>query len=80
MPKRRRRPRLISNWRAVLRYAWSVKLMILAAVLTGLETVLPLLGDLLPIPQGCFAAASFLVVMGAFAARFFVQQKISGDE
>lgn len=79
MSRRRRRLRVIRNWRAVLRYAWSVKLMLLAAVLTGLETVLPLLGDLLPIPQGCFAAASFLVVMGAFAARFFVQKKVSGD-
>lgn len=76
---KRRRLRVISNWRAVLRYAWSVKLMILAAILTGLEAALPLLGDLLPIPPGWFAAASFAVVMGAFAARFFVQQKISGE-
>ena len=75
---RRRRPRVIPNWRRVLRYAWSVKLIILAGILTGLEAMLPLVADVFP-PRW-FAALTFAVVMGALVARFTVQQKLSGDE
>ncbi|WP_184117430.1 hypothetical protein [Aminobacter sp. DSM 101952] len=41
---------LVANWRAVLRQAWSVRLMLLAALLSGIEVMLPLVGGLLPIP------------------------------
>lgn len=71
---------LIPNWRIVLRYAWSVKLMALAGILTGVEATLPLIPDLVQIPQGWFAAATFFVVMAALIVRFLVQQKISGAE
>lgn len=71
--------RLIPNWRAVLRYGWSVRLIALAGILTGLEAILPLIPELLPVPQGWFASLTFLVVMGALVARFIAQQKVSGD-
>ena len=66
----------VSNWRAVLRYAWSVRLMILAAILSGLEVVLqllPMLGVELPIPPMTFAALSGLVTVAALFARFVAQ-------
>jgi hypothetical protein len=34
---------LVANWRRVLRYAWSIRLMLFAGLLSGLELVLPLL-------------------------------------
>ncbi len=68
---------LVSNWRAVLRRAWSARLMLVAALLSGLEVVLPLLGGLLPIPSGVFAALSGLSVSAAFIARFVAQKGLS---
>lgn len=44
---------LVPDWRHVLRKAWSVRLILLAGVLTGIEAVLPLLGDTFPIPPAC---------------------------
>ena len=69
---------LIPNWRKVLRKAWSVRLMILTALLNGAEIVLPLFSD--KFPRGVFAALSFVVVAGAFVARFVAQKELSGDQ
>ena len=48
----------VANWRAVLRKAWSARLMLLAALLSGAEVVLPLLGGILPIPTGIFGVGA----------------------
>lgn len=71
--------RIVDNWRAVLRHAWSVRLMVLAAILTGMEAAVPYL-DWLPIPRGLFALGSALVSAGAIYARFVLQRPISGGE
>lgn len=71
--------RLVANWRAVLRYAWSIRLLILAGLLSGAEIALPLIQELLPIPRGVFAALSFLTVAAAFVARLIAQQSVSGS-
>lgn len=71
--------RLVANWRAVLTRAWSVRLMVLAFVLTVLEVALPLLDGYLPIPPYTFAALSGLATAGAFVARLIAQQNISGE-
>ena len=70
----------VTDWRAVLRYAWSVRLMILAALLSGLEVALPLIDGLLPIHPGIFAALSFVTVVAAFIARIVVQKDISHED
>lgn len=67
--------KLVWNWREVLRKAWSVRLMILAAVLSGVEVALPFFGDSLP--RGVFALLSMLVVGGAFVARLMAQKGLS---
>jgi len=64
--------RLVENWRDVLRRAYSVRLMLLAAALSGLEVA-----GSLPIPAGAFAALSFLTVAAAFVARFVAQKGLS---
>ena len=66
---------LIANWRAVLRRAWSVRLIVLAAALSGLEVALPLFDT--QIPQGLFAAISALVTALALIARFIAQKGLS---
>ncbi|PSJ60735.1 hypothetical protein [Pseudaminobacter soli (ex Li et al. 2025)] len=71
--------RLAPNWRAVLRHAWSVRLIALAALLSGLEVALPFLDGFLPIPTGVFAGLSALTTAAAFIARLVAQSKISGD-
>jgi len=71
--------KLVHNWSAVLRRAYSVRLMIVAAIMSGLEVVLPLIGDRLPIPTGVFAALSFIVVAAAFVARLIAQQGVDED-
>ena len=69
---------LVPDWRHVLRKAWSVRLILLAGLLTGVEVVLPLLGDAYPIPTGLFAALSLIVTMAAFVMRL-VSQKVFRD-
>ncbi|MCX2698346.1 DUF7940 domain-containing protein [Ochrobactrum chromiisoli] len=57
---------LVPDWRHVLRKAWSVRLILLAGLLTGIEVALPLLGDAYPIPTGIFALLSLVITMAAF--------------
>jgi len=66
------------DWRAVLRHAWSVRFMLLAAFLSAIEAVLPLLVD--HFPKGVFATLTFAVVGAALIARFVAQPKtLPGD-
>ncbi|MCD4511551.1 hypothetical protein LQT97_09900 [Brucella pseudogrignonensis] len=69
---------LVPDWRHVLRKAWSVRLILLAGLLTGIEVALPLLGDAYPIPTGLFAILSLVVTMAAFVMRL-VSQKVFRD-
>lgn len=70
--------RLVWNWRQVLQYAWSVRLIALATLLTGAEFVLQVFMDDPPLPRGTFAALGFLTTIAAGAARFIAQQNVSG--
>ena len=72
--------KLISNWQAVLRHAWSIKFMLLAGILSGLEVALPLLDGILPVPPTTFAVLSGLCVCMAFIARLIAQEKVSGHD
>jgi hypothetical protein len=77
---RRPKVRLLHNWLDVLKWAWSVRLMALAAVLSGLEVLIQVLTAYAykpPIPVGLFAALSGLVTVAAFAARFVAQKGLS---
>lgn len=64
------------QWRDILRRAWSVRLIVLAAVLSGAEVVVPLFGDL--IPRGPFAALNFVVVAASLVARIVAQRGLDG--
>ena len=69
--------KLIEDWRWVVRKAWSVRLIILAAALSGVEVALSVMAafSISPgIPAGIFAALSGIVTIAAFSARFIAQR------
>ncbi len=64
--------RLRDDWRLILRRAWSVRLMVLAGVLSAAEMLLPMVAD--EMPRGTFAALSALTITGAMIARVVAQR------
>jgi hypothetical protein len=66
--------KLDPRWRAILKRAWSVRLLALAFVLTAAEVVLPLFAD--EMPRGTFAVLTGLAVGGAFVARITAQKDL----
>lgn len=70
--------KLIEDWKRVARKAWSVRLMLVAGVLSGAEAIVPMLGAYLP--RRAFAVVVFLVVMAALVARFAAQRSMNNDE
>jgi hypothetical protein len=71
--------KIVSNWYEILKHAWSVRLYILAGLLTGFEAVVPDLPTFLNLTDRQFSALNFVVVTGAFIARFVVQKKVSDN-
>lgn len=71
--------KIVSNWYEIVKHAWSVRLIILAGLLTGLEAVVPDLPTFLNLTDRQFSALNFAVVTGAFVARLVVQKKVSGN-
>jgi hypothetical protein len=66
---------LYSNWREIVKKAWSIRLMAVAAVMSAAEVIVPFFADALP--RGAFAAISGLTVAGAFVARLVAQRDLS---
>ena len=66
------------NWKDILTRAWSIRFMVLAAVLSGLEVFFALINpDAFGIPQGTFAALSALASGAAFIARLVAQKGLT---
>lgn len=68
---------LLDDWREIAAKAWSVRLIILAGVLSGLEAGLPIAREAIEplglIPPGAFAILSAVVSAGALVARVLAQ-------
>ena len=64
--------RLHRDWKWILRRAWSMRLMALAAALTGLEAVAPMFEDV--IPRSVFAPLTFWVIALAMIMRVAAQK------
>lgn len=71
------RLRLHANWRELLRHAWSVRLSLLATLLSGLEVAIGVLASDPPIPRGTFAAVALVVTLAAGGARLVAQKSVS---
>ena len=66
--------KLYDNWKEILRKAWSIRFMIIAAILSGIEVILPFFNE--SIPKNVFAALSFVFVSAAFVARLVAQRDV----
>ncbi|MGO8180369.1 DUF7940 domain-containing protein [Rhizobium leguminosarum] len=74
---------LVNNWRAVVKRAWSVRLMALALVFIVLEPIYTFVAATwvaknIYIQLG-MSIVTGLITVAAIIARIFVQQKVSGD-
>lgn len=67
------------DWRKILRYAWSIRLIAVTALLSAIEFILPVFMDNPPVPRGLFAAFAFLVSIGAFSTRLIPQKVFRND-
>ena len=65
---------LYPNWKEIARRSWSLRFIILAGILSGLEVILPFFSD--EIPRNLFAVLSFVAVSAAFVARLVAQKGI----
>lgn len=65
---------LINDFGRVFMKLWSVRLAIVAGVLSGIEVILPLFID--AIPRGAFAIVSFVVTVASIVARAVAQPSI----
>lgn len=65
---------LYEDWKKILIKAWSVRLMILAGLLSGAEVAMPYFVSV--IPPGSFAIASAVVTACAMVARVVVQKNV----
>jgi hypothetical protein len=67
------------NWREILKKAWSIRLLFIAAILSAIEAAIPFL-TFVPAPQGFFAIMSALATGAAFVARLLAQKNMKDDE
>jgi hypothetical protein len=67
--------KLNDNWRQIVKKAWSIRLMVLAGLLSAAEIVLPLF--MYDMPRSVFAALSAIAVAGAFVSRLIVQKDMT---
>lgn len=71
--------RLVENWRSILKRAWSIRLLIVAGALSGIEALLSILNGMGSLPfivHVAFVALTPLVIMAAFVARLVAQRAI----
>lgn len=66
--------KLYPNWKQIVRKAWSVRFMMIAAILSACEVVLPMYED--TIPRNIFASLSFFFVTAAFISRIVAQRDL----
>lgn len=64
------------NWRQILRHAWSVRFLGLAALFDGVNASVPYLDGLLPVPPGMFAALAGLSSVAALISRVVYQETV----
>ena len=69
---------LVPNWWRVIRYGWNIRLTIIAAILYGIEFLLPYIPQIYPVPIGLFGGFGFVITVLAGIARIIVQPKVSG--
>lgn len=74
--------RLVTNWRAVLRYAWTVRIALLAAILNGLAVTVSIITGALLMPPLWLAVLNGLLAVALSVVRIVEQARLkdAGDE
>jgi len=72
---------LLPDWKQVIRKAWSVKFMVLAALLSGCEAVVSILQPTIveSLPPGVFASLAGLITAVALVARVLAQNEATAE-
>lgn len=69
--------KLLPDWKIILRKAWSVRLIVLAAIFSAAEVVVPLFYDAMP--RNTFALLSGVTTAAALIARLIMQQDVPNE-
>jgi succinate-acetate transporter protein len=72
--------RLLWNWTTILKRAWSVRFLVLAALFSALEVALPIVQQIVMVPPGWFALLSAAATAAALIARLIAQKSLRSDE
>ena len=67
---------LIYGWQNILKRAWSIRLILLAGLFSGLETALPYTGLDSYIPAKLFALLSLVISAAAVVSRIVAQPRM----
>lgn len=70
--------RFVENWRLLVRRAWSIRLMLLAGLLSAAEVILVFARDYFPMQAGIFALLAAVATGAALVARLIAQRSIHG--
>lgn len=62
---------LVEDWQLILKKAWSIRLLLLSAILSAAEAVVPLFIDVLP--HNTFTILAVLAAIGGAASRIIAQ-------
>lgn len=65
------------DWSKILRHAWSIRLMLLAGILSALEVMAPGITEMLHLTPRRAAAVTGILVGAAFIARLVAQSSIT---
>ena len=63
---------IATNWKQIVKRAWSIRFLIVAGILTALETVLPIISEV--IPPRIYSTLIGGVIAAAFVARIVSQK------
>lgn len=67
----------VQHFGRVFKRAWSIRLILLAGLFSGLEIALPIIDQWLYLPRGLFAGLSGFTSMAALVSRLVAQQSVS---
>ncbi|TGP22284.1 MULTISPECIES: hypothetical protein [unclassified Mesorhizobium] len=71
--------RLVDNWRAVLKHAWTVRIAIFAALLNGIAVTVAIITGAMPFPPIWLAIVNGVLTAAVPIVRLIPQKPISGD-
>jgi hypothetical protein len=72
--------RLVDDWHHILKRAWSVRLIVIAGLLTAAEYFAPDLPSYISLPPRAYPLITGVVVGAAFVARLVAQKKAGGND